>query len=938
MARARHGWPFVGRSGELGALESAFEQARAGQFHCVLLFGEPGTGKSRLAGELLSRHSRNAIRLTARGYPFGGTTSFGLWIEALDRYVARLVANEIGAPSQVTPHQRLLLGLTQVMHELAAESPVIVLLDDIHLADTSSWEALGYLARNLLDSPILIVACARSAELQLVPTARLVMLGLEQEGVLTRVEVPPLGYEETEELAEALLDKRAPAALVDWLFEHSRGNPLFAIGLIRALLDEGVDLAAPALQRLPANVADQVMKRVPTLNTTSRTTLDVLAVLARPVHLQELVTITERSSARLYADLENLVRAGLVVDVEMDPELAYAVIHPLLQEALYQQIPRQRRWAIHRTLARALNKQGKLAEAASHYARCASVGEDEAINVLIAALKEAEERESPYEAMAVLEALLVLLPSGDRRWLRVLDATVWDAEWVLDYNAYVSSDTGFRAMREIERSLRSSPDPLRQAVVQERLAGFSVWDLTQAEVGLRSGREAQQVFERMGQRRLATMSEHLISWMIGVTGDLRGMEETARRVITRAESDSDLPVTMHGLGALGWSLLRQGRFTEADQALQRANQIAREGAKPYRLAWGLSTLAFERALEGDLVAAKEALTQANVARPGAADSRLSASISLLAGDAAAAFSTVRHEASPTVTIPNAQHAWALIFGTVAAARIGRTEDAEAMINATSVYAGHIGLGWEWFRLWALGSLQREQGDTGAALSSLRRAAQGLRSMESLAMSAIIFADAAEVACDRHDVAALLEIVDALRALAERIDRDLYRAIATLATAQLQLARDQTRAAQTALQAARTLGRLGYRGMEARALEIRGRALVDSDRGQAAEAMRRVVEISSEGGTTRPREAALRLLDHLGRPGRRAAKSLQGQQALTPRERQILRYVADGLTAREIARRLHIGERTVETHTENAYAKLGVDSRLDLVRRASKLEL
>lgn len=938
MRLARREPAFVGRAEELGALESTFAQTRAGQLHCVLLVGEPGTGKTRLAEELLKRHRRNAICLKASGYPFGGTTSFGLWMEALNRFVDRLVAKEVMAPPQVTPHQRLSLGITQVMSDLAAESPVVVLLDDIHQADTSSWEALRYLARNLLARRIMIIACTRPAELDRLPTARQILLRLEQDGVLTRVSLSPLGLEETQKLAEAVLDHRAPAALVDWLFDQSQGNPLFGIGLIRTLLDEGANLASPTLRRLPTDVSDHVMTRVASLRGPIRSTLEVLAVIGRRSQIEELAAVIKRPTSRLAADLDELVRGHLITETTHSTDPTYDIIHPLVRETIYQEMSAQRRRIVHRDLARRFAEGGRLAEAASHYARCASVGDDEAIDILIAALDEAEHIESPYEAMTLLEGLLVLVPSGDRRWLRVLDAMVWDAEWVLDYNAFVSADTGLRAMREIERALQTSPDRLREAVVQNRLAGFSVWDLTQAKFGLRTGRQAQEVFDRLGQHRLAMIAEHLISWILGVTDDLRGMEGAARRVIRRTEMANDMPLMMHALGALGWSLLRQGRFSEAEQSLQRANQIASELGQQVRLGWGLSVLAYELALEGRLLEARESLAKTETVTSGRADAGLSASISLLEGNAAAAFATLRHEIRRLGGRSNAQHAWALIFAAVAAARLGWIEDAEALVNSMSAYVGRIGLGWEWYRLWALGSLQREQGDTGQALSTLRRAAQGLRSAQSIAMSAMMLADAADVACDRKDVAALVEIVGELEAVAKGVDRDLYRSIALLAAAQLQLARAETRAANTALRAAETLGRLGYRGLEARALEVRGRALVDADRREASEALRRVVEITSEGGATRVRVSALQLLDHLGRPGRRAARSVPGRRRLTTRERQVLRYAAEGLTARRIAQRLRISERTVETHIENAYAKIGVRSRLELVRRASELNL
>lgn len=112
-----------------------------------------------------------------------------------------------------------------------------------------------------------------------------------------------------------------------------------------------------------------------------------------------------------------------------------------MQETIYQEIGGARRRAIHRLVARAMVGLGQRAAAASHYARCASVGEAEAIDALIDALRQAEERESHREAMTILDGLLELLPSGDERWLRVLDAMSWDAEWVVDHQADVYADT-----------------------------------------------------------------------------------------------------------------------------------------------------------------------------------------------------------------------------------------------------------------------------------------------------------------------------------------------------------------------------------------------------------------------------------------------------------------------------------------------------------------
>ena len=86
------------------------------------------------------------------------------------------------------------------------------------------------------------------------------------------------------------------------------------------------------------------------------------------------------------------------------------------------------------------------------------------------------------------------------------------------------------------------------------------------------------------------------------------------------------------------------------------------------------------------------------------------------------------------------------------------------------------------------------------------------------------------------------------------------------------------------------------------------------------------------------EWALRALDGLGTPGKRAKTAVSGPDALTNREREVAKLAAEGRSAREIARELYIGERTVETHLANAYAKLGVSSKMELVRLAPELDL
>src|SRR2546429_9445900 len=98
MATAATRLRLVGRGGELAQLEAELRRAIAGELRCVLLLADPGVGKTRLAAELLNRHQRTVIGLSARAYPPRATASFGLWMEGFQRHLSRLSPARIRRP------------------------------------------------------------------------------------------------------------------------------------------------------------------------------------------------------------------------------------------------------------------------------------------------------------------------------------------------------------------------------------------------------------------------------------------------------------------------------------------------------------------------------------------------------------------------------------------------------------------------------------------------------------------------------------------------------------------------------------------------------------------------------------------------------------------------------------------------------------------------
>ena len=139
-------------------------------------------------------------------------------------------------------------------------------------------------------------------------------------------------------------------------------------------------------------------------------------------------------------------------------------------------------------------------------------------------------------------------------------------------------------------------------------------------------------------------------------------------------------------------------------------------------------------------------------------------------------------------------------------------------------------------------------------------------------------------------------------------------------------------------AADGFGRVGWPLFAGRALALLGQARAESDRGRAVESLQAALDLFDTCGAVVRRDRALAALGRLGTKGRRTKGAVTGPEALTRREREVARLAAEGCSAREMAERLFIGERTVETHLANAYAKLGVASKVELVRLAAQLDL
>ena len=940
-------------------------RAAAGELRIALLVGEAGVGKSRLARELLARTDAS-VGLFARAHALAATAPLGLWTEAIDPFLQSRSDAEVvelcggvlddlaslffsvaavrgSVPEREPPLPRLLQGLGHVLRGLSQEAPLVVVLDDAHLGDASSWESLRFLARHLDDARLLIVLTGRPAELADHELAAQVLFELDQDGFLVRLELAPLARAAVRALSEAVIDAPAPAALVDWVTERSRGNPLYAIGLLRALLAEGADLSAPRLQRLPEGLTERVRSELRQFDPTARSLLELLAVVGRPASLNDLGALVGEPPEALEEIVDGLVVARIVAEDERGGVLTYDIHHPLVRDVIYRATSRARRRALHRRAGRSLRASGHLAEAALHFARAAERGDSEAVDVLLDAMRQAERREAFREALDLQAELVRLLPEDDARWFEVLEAMYTRAEWLIDHRAETHAPVAIMVLRAIDGLLEGSSQYARRAMVKFRLANFLAWGTGDLEAAQAACAQAHELFCVAGDERQALLATRELAWIKGLRGHLTAMGEDAEGVVRAAEARGDRFVVMQGLSAVGYSANFRGALAEGEAALRRAVTIAREDDKSYRLTVALGVLAAGLALQGRVSETTALFEEARALNPAYRESILIELETLVAwiGGWFPSAVTMASEAVAWMSGTTARRrTFGMVFGALAAIEVDDVAVAERLLGRVRDVLGDRE--WSFFLPmlhYGEAVVAWHAGHAADGVALLRSAAARLFEIEARSWGTFALFDLAELAADADDAAAAAVAAEDLHGVASFVELPLYQGLATAAAGWTSVAADEPdRAVEPARAAVRLLGGTGCRALLGRAHHLLGRALPPEGRSDAIAALERSASIFEQCGSTWRRARSLDSLRRLGTAGRRAAAAALGPASLTRRELEVARLAAAGMSARDIAQTLFVGERTVESHLASVYAKLGVKSKLQLVRRAAELGL
>jgi DNA-binding CsgD family transcriptional regulator/tetratricopeptide (TPR) repeat protein len=367
---------FIGRADDLGRLTAAYAQAAAGRSLFVLVTGEAGVGKSRLLAEARRGfEAAGATVLVGGCIQLGDELPFGPVAEALrplvatqgrDRVLAlagphrlaleRLIPELTPTPERLPDEHasgawRLYEAVRTLLTTMTRDGPVVLAIEDVHWADASTRALLQYLLGTLDDSPILVVATYRSDEVSGRHPLLPVLAELGRSGDIERLDLEPFGRTDLGDLATSILDHPLDGRDLDTLVERSDGNPFLAEELMAA------SAAGMGRQEIPTTLADVLAARLAGLSPDARRIVRAASVLGRRVDHRLLTRILPDPEVHVLACLREAVDERILVPADAGASVAYAFRHALVGEAAYDELLPAERVALHGAVAQALQAE-----------------------------------------------------------------------------------------------------------------------------------------------------------------------------------------------------------------------------------------------------------------------------------------------------------------------------------------------------------------------------------------------------------------------------------------------------------------------------------------------------------------------------------------------------------------------------------------------------
>jgi class 3 adenylate cyclase/tetratricopeptide (TPR) repeat protein len=578
--RAGGASPLFGRDEELALLVHRWREVQGGKGRVVLLSGEAGIGKSRLAAALEDRlrpephikrrflcspHHRDTLL-----HPVIGQLARAAGFEHEDKAATKLrklaslvptaasaeefavIADLLSLPvpaeaklAELTPQRRKERTFATILHQLerlTEEAPVLAICEDLHWADPTTLELLGQVVEQIEDLRLLLVITTRP---DMQPS------WIEHPAI----SVQPLSRLDRRQ-ANVLIDALAvgsdlPAAVRDQIIAHADGVPLFVEELTKSVLESGAirtesGSISPAPESpviVPSSLHASLMARLDRL-ADAREVAQMSAVIGREFSLEQLRSVFPVTEQKLHKGLQALVAADLIVEQGRFPKAIFSFRHALVQDAAYGSLLRDRRRALHHQVAVGLERDQTGVAAvepellAYHFAEAGIA--DRAIDYHLKAAERAMARCALAEMVSHLRrgiGLVNSLPDSRETRRRELALQVALGRGLIDQvgSASVQGQAAFVRARELCLELNETD------LLLSVLYGLQVYHFSHAEpaVVIRYAQEILDLGHRTGRRAAILIGERVAGSAYLLLGRLAEARAAYEHLLALYEVDQD---------------------------------------------------------------------------------------------------------------------------------------------------------------------------------------------------------------------------------------------------------------------------------------------------------------------------------------------------------------------------------------------------------------
>jgi class 3 adenylate cyclase/tetratricopeptide (TPR) repeat protein len=637
--------PFVGRDVELATLVDRWERAADGEGQNVLLIGEAGVGKSRLAYQLRERlaavpHTwlecgaspytegtpfHPVIALVAQGLAFTNTDTAAEKVEKIARGLRTLATEEnvalladlLGlpppAPFTMNPdvqRRKTMELLAQWNLAISAIQPLVLLVEDLHWCDASSLELLGRIIAQSATARVLFVATAR-------PEFTAPWPGRSN---LTTLQLARLTKRQAREMVTTLLGGTVSAETLDALVTRADGVPLYVEELTKSVAAPGAVRGADAI---PTTLAGSLMARLDRLST-AKEVAQRAAVLGREFGYPLLAAVAGMDEAGLRQGLARLVDAEIVFQRGEPPDATYTFKHALVQEAAYESLLKRTRQQLHGRVVDALRERfpERVASEPELLARHAEAAgrSDDAIAYYGRAGERAQARSAHEEAIAQLRKAIALIetpvlspaegrPASAERDGRELSLQLALGGSLIAARGYSHPETAVAYERAAALGAVAG-DAARLGVAR---TGLAICYYTRGEVerGRALAAEVLAAAEARGDREQTVFGHGAVAMPEHYQGKFASSLAHCERAIALydpAQYHGHIRMLDQGISALtysAWNLWHLGRPDAALARVREAVALVRQLDDPFNLAY---TLFFETVvhwLRRDVAAQRE---------------------------------------------------------------------------------------------------------------------------------------------------------------------------------------------------------------------------------------------------------------------------------------------------------------------------------------------